>query len=204
MSSTVFPSNTIQGTEGNDLLKGTTEADIIFGEDGNDTLKGDQGNDELYGGNDNDFLWGGADNDLLIGGNGSDILIGGKGSDRLLGGEFTSFGSSPFPPESTPANKQIDILTGGGDADTFVLSTFGAADEPIQPYIGDSFAIITDFNSAEGDQIELLGSAADNAYIFNETPIGTKILLGQDLIAIAINTEIDPVTDVNFVSQFGI
>jgi Ca2+-binding RTX toxin-like protein len=204
MSSTVLPSNTIQGTAGDDLLTGTLESDVIFGEEGNDTLRGKQGNDELYGGNDNDVLRGGADNDLLIGGNGSDILLGGRGSDRILGGEFTSFSPSPFPPESTPANQQIDLLIGGQDADTFVLSTFGAADEPIEPYIGASFAIITDFNPSEGDKIELLGSADNNDYIFNETSIGTKILLGQDLIAIAINAEIDPMTDASFVSQFGI
>jgi Ca2+-binding RTX toxin-like protein len=203
MSSTVLSSNTIQGTEGDDLLQGTTDSDVIFGENGNDTLQGKQGNDELYGGNDNDLLRGGADNDFLVGGEGSDILLGGKGSDRILGGEFTTFSPSPFPPE-TPPNEQIDILIGGQDADTFVLSTFGAADEPIQPYIGTSFAIIADFNRSEGDQIELLGSSANNDYIFNETLIGTEISLGQDLIAIVVNAEIDPMTDVSFVSQFGI
>ncbi len=202
MSSTILPTNTIQGTKGNDLLKGTGESDVIFGQDGNDTLLGKQGNDELYGGNDKDFLSGGSGNDLLIGGNDSDILLGGKGSDRLLGGEFTASNSSPFPPESTPANQQIDLLAGGQDADTFVLSTFGPADEPIQPYIGASFAIIADFHPSEGDKIELLGSSANNDYSFNPTLGGTQILLGQDLIAIAVNAEIDPMTDVNFISQF--
>ena len=204
MSLTVLPSNMIQGTEGNDLLKGTVESNTIFGEDGNDTLHGKQGNDELYGGNGNDILRGGADNDLLIGGEGSDILLGGRGSDRLFGGEFSSFNSSPFPAESTPQSEQIDILIGGQDADIFVLSTFGAADEPIAPYIGASFAIITDFNRSEGDKIELLGSSDNNDYIFNETSIGTEILLGLDLIAIAFSAEIDPNTDVSFVSQLGI
>lgn len=204
MSSTVLPSNTIQGTAGNDLLKGTSQSDVIFGEDSNDTLQGKQGNDELYGGNDNDILRGGADNDLLIGGEGNDILIGGKGSDRLLGGEFTSFSPSPLPGESTASNSQIDVLLGGQNADTFVLSTFGAADEPIAPYIGAGFAIITDFDSSEGDRIELLGAADNNDYIFNKTLIGTEISLGQDLIAIAINAEINAMTDVFFVSQFAV
>ncbi|MGB3405195.1 MAG: calcium-binding protein [Microcoleaceae cyanobacterium] len=201
MSSIPQPSNTIQGTEGNDLLKGTPESDIIFGGSGDDRLQGKQGNDELSGGNGNDLLRGGADNDLLIGGEGHDILLGGKGSDRLLGGEFTAF-SPTFPPEPTPGSDQIDILTGGADADTFVLSTFGAADEPITPYTGEGFAIITDFNGSEGDQIELLGSASNNDYIFDQTFIGTKISLGQDLIAVAVNAEIDPSTDVSFVGRF--
>jgi Ca2+-binding RTX toxin-like protein len=202
MSSISQPNNTIQGTEGNDLLKGTSESDVIFGGSGHDTLLGKQGNDELSGGNDNDLLRGGAGNDLLTGGSGHDILLGGKGSDRLLGGEFTSFGGSTFPPEPTPGSDQIDILTGGQDADTFVLSTFGAADESIEPYIGEGFAIITDFNSTDGDQIELLGSASNNNYIFDQTFIGTKISLGQDLIAIAVNAEVDPNTDVSFVGRF--
>lgn len=204
MSSTIQPNNTIQGTEGNDLLQGTSESDVIFGEAGHDTLQGKQGNDELYGGNDNDLLRGGVGDDLLIGGEGSDILLGGNGSDRLLGGEFSSFGGAPFPPESTPTpgSQQFDILFGGEDADTFVLSTFGAADEPITPYIGPGFAIIADFNSAEGDQIELLGSASNNDYVFENTLVGTKISLGQDLIAVAVNAEIDPSTDVSFVGRF--
>ena len=202
MSSISQPNHTIQGTEGRDLLQGTSASDIIFGEAGDDTLQGKQGNDELYGGDDNDLLWGGVGDDLLIGGDGNDILTGGKGSDRLLGGEFTSFGSSPFPPESPADDQQFDILFGGEDADTFVLSTFGAADEPITPYIGPGFAIIADFNSAEGDQIELLGSASNNDYVFENTLVGTKISLGQDLIAVAVNAEIDPSTDVSFVGRF--
>ncbi|MEB3281637.1 MAG: hypothetical protein VKK42_22220 [Lyngbya sp.] len=198
MSTIWVSSNTIRGTEGDDLLQGTSQPDIIFAEDGNDILQGKQGNDELYGGNGNDFLRGGADDDLLIGGNGNDFLRGGKGSDRILGGEFDSFGSLPFPPEST-SNQQIDILSGGQDADTFVLSTFGAADQPIEPYLGEGFAIISDFNSAEGDKIELLGSAISNDYIFENTLVGTEISLGEDLIAVVVNTALDPATDVNFV-----
>ncbi|MGB3532905.1 MAG: calcium-binding protein [Microcoleaceae cyanobacterium] len=205
MSPTPLPNQTIQGTEGNDLLEGTEDNDVILGGAGNDTLRGKQGNDELDGGDDQDLLLGGAGNDFLTGGNGSDLLIGGNGNDRLLGGAFTAFGS-PFPGESepTPTNDQIDILIGGNDADTFVLSTFGAADEPIEPYIGAGFAVIVDFDPAEGDKIDLLGSSVDNDYSFNQTFIGTEILLGQDRVAIAVGADINPATDVNFVNQFGI
>ncbi|MEA5538204.1 calcium-binding protein [Limnoraphis robusta Tam1] len=202
MTTTFFPSDELRGTEGDDLLEGTSRSDLIYGEDGNDILRGLQGSDFLDGGNGNDLVYGGRGDDQLEGGNGSDLLLGGRGNDRLFGGEFDSFGS-PFPPESTPDSQQIDILLGGQDADTFVLSTFGAADEALEPYLGDGFALIGDFNRSQGDKIDLLGLAANNDYIFNQTLEGTEIFLGEDLIAVVVNATINPATDVNFVSQLS-
>ncbi|MGF1489227.1 MAG: calcium-binding protein [Prochloraceae cyanobacterium] len=239
MTTILLPNNSIQGTNGNDLLVGTKNPDFIFGLDGNDFIDGKQGNDtldgdggqdtlnggfgddllfggldadlliggagndELNGNNGNDRLFGDTGNDILVGGTGNDLLIGGAGNDRLFGGEFYSFVILPFPPVSPPPSNEVDILTGGSGADTFVLSTFGPADAPVQPYLGPGFAIISDFNSLEGDKIELLGSATSNDYIFANTLVGTSISLGGDLIAIVVNSAIDPTNDINFVSQLA-
>ncbi|MBK7299007.1 MAG: cadherin-like domain-containing protein [Moraxellaceae bacterium] len=54
---------------------------------GNDTLNGSNGNDLLIGGDGDDILNGGNGNDTLIGGNGNDILNGGDGQDTMDGGD---------------------------------------------------------------------------------------------------------------------
>ena len=64
-------------------------------------------------------------NDILIGGDGDDILLGGGGDDILDGGAGQN------------------TLTGGDGADTFVLGSIDIAD------------IITDYDFAEGDAIDL-------------------------------------------------
>ncbi|CAH7256565.1 Cadherin domain-containing protein [Vibrio chagasii] len=72
-------------------------------------------------------LTGGSGNDRLEGGSGDDTLVGGDGNDTLIGG-----GGS-------------DILTGGDGMDSFVWLN-------IEDGVEDT---ITDFNLAEGDQIDL-------------------------------------------------
>ena len=97
----------------------------------NNLLVGNAGNNILSGGLGNDELQGGAGNDRLDGGTGNDRLDGGDGDDLLFGGLGT------------------DTLTGGLGADTFVfnlLSELGLTDKR---------DVITDFNSAQGDKIDL-------------------------------------------------
>lgn len=72
---------------------------------------------------------GGSGNNVFTGGGGDDTLSGGAGDDRLIGGEGN------------------DILTGGAGADTFVIATGGTTSGDVD--------IITDFNLAEGDQIDV-------------------------------------------------
>lgn len=100
--------------------------DLLIGSDTQgDVLFGGAGNDTLYGRFGDDKLNGEAGNDTLYGGVGNDILDGGSGNDILNGG----------------AGK--DTLTGGIGADTFVLDQIDIAD------------VITDYNKAEGDKIDL-------------------------------------------------
>ena len=76
----------ISGGNGNDtvtIADDVTTGASIDGGNGQDLLKGGGGNDTISGGNGNDNLNGAAGNDLLDGGNGADILQGGTGSDTL-------------------------------------------------------------------------------------------------------------------------
>lgn len=137
----------ITGTRQNDGLVGGSYADQLAGQDGDDGLYGAGGNDELSGGEGNDFLVGGAGNDGLIGGAGADVLIG------------IDFGQVPFPAEA-----EIDIYTGGSGADQFWLGDglFVYYDDGNHFTSGStSQAMITDFNAAEGDIIQLHGQASN-------------------------------------------
>jgi serralysin len=76
-------------------------------------------------------LIGNSANNTLIGGAGNDQLNGDAGNDLLIGGLGT------------------DTLTGGSGADRFVFNLLNELGK------GDARDVITDFNSAEGDKIDL-------------------------------------------------
>lgn len=112
---------------------GNALANILVGNDDANRLDGGAGNDRLEGNGGDDTLLGGAGNDLLFGGDGSDQLEGGGGKDRLDGGA----GNDELV-GSTRAT-----LTGGADADSFVLGPDVAK------------VTVTDFTTADGDVLVL-------------------------------------------------
>jgi RTX calcium-binding nonapeptide repeat (4 copies)/Beta-propeller repeat len=86
---------TLNGSNGNDVLRGGTGIntllggtghDQLFGNLSNDSLDGGDGNDKLYGYDGDDTLTGGIGNDLLYGHDGNDSLNGSDGDDQLWGG----------------------------------------------------------------------------------------------------------------------
>ncbi len=110
--------DTVTGTDGNDILRGADTNSDISGGEGNDLIFGNRGHDTLDGGDGVDFLDGGPGNDQLIGGADGDVLAGGAGNDVLSGGpgrDFISGGAGD------------DTLTGGSGADVLIGST--GADE---------------------------------------------------------------------------
>ncbi len=147
------------GGDGDDILNGGGFDDVEF-----------TGSDRLIGGNGNDILIGGFGNDILDGGNGDDILNG-AGGNNLFGGSSLGVG-------------EINILTGGAGADTFVLCGAAAPMGDSPEYVamgGKDYALITDFNKNE-DVIQLLGRAADKTllkYSFDASqgalPAGTAL-----------------------------
>ena len=164
----------IEGTEEADDLQETHEAEILSGFAGDDTLAGKRGND------------------LLLGGYGHDSLQGGGGQDTLTGVD---------PVGSQPGFNEIDKLTGGHDADLFVLGQASLEGTPAIFYddgdtatVGtDDYALINDFSTEDGDKIELFGEASD--YLLGASPeglaSGTGIYLNDgatpELIAVVKN-----------------
>jgi Ca2+-binding RTX toxin-like protein len=154
--------------EGNDTLHGEGGNDVLIGHDGNDQLRGGSGNDRLEGDVGNDVLNGDAGIDTAVFrdytlGAGSGVQVdlqrgiatGGQlGIDTLSGIENVDGTSSA---DLIIGNGGANILWGreGGD----VLTGNGGADRFDYDSVFDSRSVaadvITDFNRAQGDKIDL-------------------------------------------------
>ena len=179
-----------EGNNGNDRLEGHIGNDTLWGADGDDSVFGGLGNalpvdspdterDFLDGGNGNDFLngnagndtvYGAAGDDTVLGGKNDDLVVGGSGNDEVSGQEGNDTIYGVFIDAIDPGvGFEIDTLTGGGGADTFVLGVANQRyyDSSIATDNGGdrSYALITDF--AAIDTIQLAGVATD--YSLRET-----------------------------------
>ena len=92
---------------------------------GTDQITAQASDNILYGNLGSDTLNGGTGNDLIRGGQGDDVLQSGAGNDWMSG------------------DRGSDTLTGGAGADTF------------HAFSGAGMDVVTDFNSAEGDRVQL-------------------------------------------------
>lgn len=163
------------GGVGDDRLLGVDDA-ILIGGAGNDTIDGD-GDVILRGGAGNDWLRGGkgSDDSTLIGGVGDDTLWDSTGNNYLAGGMgndllWSSIGN--------------DTLTGGTGADIFQLSSFSQSNE---------YATITDFRRAQGDKIQVSGSASNyyldkSQNLSGQLALDTAIYYSNTLIAVLQDT----------------
>ncbi|MEM9005334.1 MAG: glycoside hydrolase family 9 protein, partial [Cyanobacteria bacterium P01_F01_bin.86] len=153
------------GTNGQDTLQGKANNEVIKGLGGNDKIFAQAGNDTIYGGAGNDEIYGGADNDKVYGGGGNDKIYGGEGND-VLQGNSTWQGRS--------GKNEQDELMGAGGADTFVLGnnrTVFYRDGKNNTLGKSDYALIKDFNQAQGDVIQLNGNASK--YRLGNSPIGS-------------------------------
>ena len=170
----VAAGETLIGTAGADVLNGGAENDSLFGLAGKDTLSGGGGDDILDGGAGNDKLNGGAGQDTASyesavsgvtvnlnkanvhssGGAGMDTL---NSIENLLGSAYSDEFTGDAGTNIMNGAAGNDMLTGGGGADEL----WGGAnpDQFIFKSLGDSATglpdMIHDFNSAEGDRIDL-------------------------------------------------
>ena len=160
----------INGGVGDDIITGGQGSDEVYGEGDEDILSGGADNDLVRGGEDNDLVFGAGGDDSVYGDEGDDEVSGGSGNDSVYGGEgadtidgVTTF----FSPQ--PGLGEIDELTGNAGSDVFKLGQISSAETPTVFYDdGDTatagtndYALITDFNSSEGDKIELVGDKSD-------------------------------------------
>ncbi len=196
----------MKGGSGEDWLKGAKGRDRLFGGEDDDTVIGGKDDDRLFGDSGNDRVVGGAGDDHLVGGDGDDVLFGRRGSDRLTGVNHRTTKS-----ESLPGLGELDLFLGGSGADFFVLGNAHTAfycNDDEETGLED-YAFIKDFNSGEGDVIELHGVA--EMYVIDAVPAGVtdvesdaqaifKLMDGhQELIAIVQGNTADLERGMKFV-----
>ncbi|MGD1702613.1 calcium-binding protein [Dapis sp. BLCC M229] len=174
----------LNGGDGDDNLNGGNGDDILNGSQGNDTadysdstkgisvdlgtlIDGDYAKaEDGYGTVDklfyienivgskvgNDYIRGDSQANILSGLGGDDTLLGFGGNDTLNGGNGDDLidGGTAIGVNSTMDMTRFNTLTGGNGADTFILRDLTDT--------GMAHNIITDFNAAEGDKIEIISS----------------------------------------------
>ncbi|KQN73886.1 choice-of-anchor L domain-containing protein [Sphingomonas sp. Leaf62] len=154
------------GSSGNDIITGTdTVIDTLL----LDRISGDRsqasGSDELHGADGDDYLYGRTGDDTIDGGDGNDVLV---GTTRIV-----------EDANSTPSDYdrgEIDQLTGGAGADRFVLGdSFGAFYTRQTPEGDGNHGVITDYSAADGDVIQLYGTA--RSYFLREVDGDTQIYM---------------------------
>ncbi|KQN82869.1 hypothetical protein ASE90_08825 [Sphingomonas sp. Leaf67] len=154
------------GSSGNDIITGTdTVIDTLF----LDRISGDRsqasGSDELHGADGDDYLYGRTGDDTIDGGDGNDVLV---GTTRIV--EDASSTTSDYD------RGEIDELTGGAGADRFVLGDlFGAFYTRQTPEGDGNHGVITDYSAADGDVIQLYGTA--RSYFLREVDGDTQIYM---------------------------
>jgi Ca2+-binding RTX toxin-like protein len=130
-----------------------------------ENLSGSRFADLLVGNDQNNELSGLGGNDSLLGGDGGDHLNGGEGDDTLNGGGNT-VRAVDAAGHVYVTYQQGDVLTGDGPdnvgADRFVFSSIeDIGNFTVYSSSVDIADIIMDFNSAEGDRIDLRPIDAD-------------------------------------------
>ena len=133
----------LDGNDGNDTITGGEGFDRINGNIGNDFGYGGAGTDWVVGGQNNDQLFGEAGDDIVLGNLGDDVCYGGEGSDIVRGGQGDDILSGDDGDDWLAGDRGADNITGGLGADIF-YSFAGAGSD-----------LVTDFNRAQGDRIQL-------------------------------------------------
>src|SRR5215468_160629 len=176
--------NMLFAGRGPDSVAGMAGNDMLSGGDGNDKVWGGSGNDTLDGGAGNDLLVGGFGADRMTGGNGNDVLLSRSDAGEMVAAQD---GTTQIFADETAAFKAVnDVLTGGRGADTFRFEGLvNAKDEIVAKHVNadgtidwhgvtgendnvhdhwvDGFGndVITDFNRAQGDKIEIAAHTAE-------------------------------------------
>jgi Ca2+-binding RTX toxin-like protein len=152
----------LRGGEGGDIVVGGNDFDDAHGNEGDDTVSGGGGNDWVVGGKDNDVLSGDAGGDIVYGNLGADTCAGGEGDDLIRGGQANDSVSGGTGSDWISGDRGDDTMSGGAGADVF--HTFSQA----------GVDIVTDFNFAAGDRVQL-----DPGTAYAVDQIGADVLINM-------------------------
>ena len=123
------------GNGGNNTLNGSNGSDLLLGGGGNDVLNGGGGIDLLFGG---------ADNDTLNGGSGSDVVSGDQGNDTLVYKQSENGGSIDLYDGGSGVDTLRLELTGTEWANAGVKADVAAfLDNPHHVFLWQSTGLLT-------------------------------------------------------------
>ncbi|KKN78160.1 hypothetical protein LCGC14_0352610 [marine sediment metagenome] len=144
-------SDLINGNQGDDYVRGGQGDDLVFGGKDNDEVFGDLGDDQVFGDLGDDFVQGNIGNDLVNGGQGNDLVFGGQGNDLVFGGQGDDQIFGDLGNDLLSGDFGNDTMTGGEGADTFLFR------------LGQGNDVVTDFDFATGDRLDLQGQTYTSA-----------------------------------------
>lgn len=164
--------NLIEGDDSDARHDGTNGEDEIYARGGDDLVFGKGGDDRIFLGDGDDSTvpfasapyFGQGGDDFIRGGDGEDHIVDSLGANQLYGGQGADIVASLDLYESSTAQDESDIIfggfgadvlvgdegdemTGGGQADVFVVLVHPNSDEPVT---------ITDFDENEDTGISLV------------------------------------------------
>uniref|UniRef100_UPI003CF9F882 type I secretion C-terminal target domain-containing protein n=1 Tax=Caulobacter sp. DWR1-3-2b1 TaxID=2804670 RepID=UPI003CF9F882 len=164
----------LDGNDGNDLITGGDGFDRINGNSGNDTVRGGAGADWVHGGKSADQVFGDDGDDFVYGNIGNDVVYGGAGADIVRGGQGDDVLSGDAGDDWLSGDRGGDNITGGAGSDIFYS------------FAGAGLDLVTDFNRAQGDRIQL-----DVGQIHSVYQSGTDAIIdlggGDQIILAGVN-----------------
>jgi len=181
--------DSIQAGGGRDMIAGGSGDDTINGRHGWDTVLGGDGDDSIIGAGGFDVIDGGAGRDTVFAGVGRDTVTGGNGADLIYGEEASDILDGGAVGDTLVGGSGNDTITGGEGGDLFVFEAGHGRD------------VLTDFDAAAGDQLDLTAvtgdftSAADVRVASAVISEGVRIDTGDGLIILAGITSLDILTE---------
>ncbi|WP_432463779.1 retention module-containing protein [Agarivorans sp. QJM3NY_33] len=143
-------SQTLQGSDADEILIGNEHSDSLLGGGGQDALIGNQGDD------------------VLIGGSGEDLLIGGQGNDILTGGDDSDMFAWLANDDQASVNDTITDFTVGEGGDVLNLSDLlqGETEASLESFL--SFETVT-HGSGVDTIISIDKDGGDNGFSVHQT-----------------------------------